>query len=523
MLKRLLFLVFILSLSQQISAQNEFITLWKPNNSLQSPLTSPQFSSPPTENQIWFPGIGENYMISWEEVGYPQHNGNMPDVTSSAPILIDFGPSLNPNPAEATYMLKVSNGNGMFRQIQFSDDTINTNPVFEIPTLKALGSANKITEIVQWGNIQWTSMKSAFSQCGILDITATDVPDLSKVKDATLMFYNAYSLKGNASIANWDTSAIKKFKYMFGYSTPMSFQFADHFNPPIGSWDMSSAEDISYMFMKRKAFNQNLNSWNTSNVVTMAYTFAECTLFNQPLDNWNTSKVKSMAYMFHFIPNFNQPLNTWDTSNVTDMGHMFHIVSSFNQPLDSWDVSKVTEMNTMFSEATSFNNTLKDWNLNSLISAFAMLKNTGMDCGNYSTTLHGWGNNPNTPNGINLGSVAPSFYSTHVEVVEARDILLNTKNWSFTGDSPVECPRLGTLERSLHHQPSVYPNPVDDIIQLKNLSNAKSYLIFDAGSRLIQKGEISGTWINVQSLAKGNYMLRIITKGAPYLFKFIKQ
>ncbi|MFP3507722.1 BspA family leucine-rich repeat surface protein, partial [Burkholderia sp. SIMBA_062] len=89
--------------------------------------------------------------------------------------------------------------------------------------------ADKIIEIEQWGNIQWTSMKSAFSQCGLLDITATDSPDLSNVIDATLMFYNAFSLLANNSMENWDTSHIKIFKYMFGY-TNNNFLFTDNLN-----------------------------------------------------------------------------------------------------------------------------------------------------------------------------------------------------------------------------------------------------------------------------------------------------
>ncbi|AZA84692.1 hypothetical protein C1637_07595 [Chryseobacterium lactis] len=521
MQKKLPVIIILLSFFQLIKAQTEFITIWKPNNTLQCPLLNPQFSAP-ANNQILFPGIGENYTIKWEEVGYPQHNGSMLDVTSSSPILIDFGPSLNPNLAEATYMLIVSNGNGIFKQIKFSDDIILPDPIFEIPNSKAIGSANKIVEITQWGNIQWTDMKSAFSQCGLLNITATDSPDLSHITDASMMFYNTTSLEGNSSMANWDTSRIKNFKYMFGRGTS-SFLGADNFSPPIGTWDMSAAEDISYMFMKRKSFNENLNNWNTSTIANMAYTFAECTAFNQPLDQWNTSKVKNMAYMFHFIPNFNQPLNTWNTSNVTNMGHMFHDVSSFNYPLNLWDVSNVTEMNTMFSGASAFNQTLKDWNIKSLYSASSMITKTGMDCGSYSTTLYGWANHQDTPNNVVLGSVFPSPYSIDPSVIDARNILLNTKGWIFIGDTPTECKGLGTMESSLRNQPAIFPNPVDEVIQLKNFYNPTRYLIFDTTGKLVTKDDVSKTFINVQSLAKGNYILQVMTKDKNYTFKFIKK
>ncbi|WP_312391062.1 BspA family leucine-rich repeat surface protein [Chryseobacterium sp.] len=523
MIKKVSIFIILLSFLQVFKAQNEFITIWKPNLVTQLMPVVPQFT-PAAENQIWFPGIGQNYTISWEEIGYPQHNGTMTNVTSTMNVLIDFGTSLNPNSADATYRVKVSNGNGSFKQIKFSEDAISTIAYFDVVTMKALGSSNKIVEIEQWGNTQWQSMKSAFSQCGLLEITATDTPDLSKVTDASLMFYNTFKLNSNPAFANWNTSNVENFKYMFGRTTPPSFlQNVEAFDAPVGSWNMSSATDISYMFFKRKLFNQNLNGWDTSNVTNMGYTFAEAEIFNQPLDNWNTSKVTNMGFMFHFIPNFNQPLNTWDTSKVTDMGHMFHLVSSFDQPLDMWDVSKVTEMNTMFGEASSFNHTLKDWKLSVLMSAIGMIRNTGLDCGNYSSTLYGWANNPTTANNINLGINNTLKYSQDATTITSRNTLLNTKGWIFSGDTAIPCERLSTSEYHLHDLPSIYPNPAKDIIFIKNIQNAKNYLITDMSGRIVDKDVLDRNFINVELLTTGNYILQIVSKDKIHSFKFIKK
>lgn len=67
--KILLFIVFTLSI-HHIQAQEEFITLWKPYSQSSTPGTvdAPVQSA---NNEIWFPGIGENYTITWEEVNYP--------------------------------------------------------------------------------------------------------------------------------------------------------------------------------------------------------------------------------------------------------------------------------------------------------------------------------------------------------------------------------------------------------------------------------------------------------------------
>lgn len=105
-LKRFLvgFFIFLLFI---VKAQNEFITIWKPASTVTQPIT---VSAPyqASSQQIWFPGIGENYDIYWEEVDYPQHNGSLTNITSTKQVLIDFGISIADKDA-AKYRVKVSN------------------------------------------------------------------------------------------------------------------------------------------------------------------------------------------------------------------------------------------------------------------------------------------------------------------------------------------------------------------------------------------------------------------------------
>ncbi|MCE3076368.1 BspA family leucine-rich repeat surface protein [Chryseobacterium gwangjuense] len=520
MFKKLLPFYLFIFLFQLSKAQNEFITIWKPNMS-SVPVVNPLLPLA-GQNQIWFPGIGDNYTISWEEVGYPQHTGVLTNVTSTDRVLIDFGTPLNPSLPNATFKVKASNGNGIFKQIKFANTTVTSSVIIDYIGIQTLGSADKIVEIAQWGNIHWQSMNSAFAQCMYLQLTATDTPDLSGVQDASIMFHNAYNFAGNPSMATWNTSNIQNFKYMFGYlSSPLGYTLNDTFNPPIGNWNMSSAQDISYMFMRRKMFNQNVNSWNTSNVTNMSYTFAECMAFNQPLNNWNTSSVTNMTFMLHYLPNFNQPLDQWDTSNVTNMSHLFHGCAAFNQPINSWDTSKVTDTNTMFSSAASFDQTLQDWDLNALISANNMFLNSGLKCANYSYTLAGWADNPVTANNIDLGYLVPLKYSTGV--TSKRNILLG-KGWTIAGDLAVECEILGLHDTHLaNNNAEIYPNPAENIIHLKNIFNAKNYVISDASGRIIVKDVLSSDFISVQNLTPGNYILSITTRDKIHTFKFIKK
>ena len=77
----------------------------------------------------------------------------------------------------------------------------------------------------------------------------------------------------------------------------------------------------------------------------MAYMFASDsyetrkTVFNQPIGNWDVSNVEDMSYMF-YASNFNQPIGGWDVSNVKNMQGMFQF-GDFNQDISGWDVRNV--------------------------------------------------------------------------------------------------------------------------------------------------------------------------------------
>src|SRR5690606_29004357 len=161
-------------------------------------------------------------------------------------------------------------------------------------------SSAKIKSVEQWGDIEWTSMESAFIYCDYLTINASDAPDLSQVTNMSYMFREA------------------------------SF-----FNGEIGNWDVSNVTDMSGIFYGASSFNQPLNDWDVSNVTDMSLMFYS-TSFNHPLDNWDVSNVTDMSGMFNSASSFNQPLDNWNVSNVTNMSVMFNEgneASSFNQPL----------------------------------------------------------------------------------------------------------------------------------------------------------------------------------------------
>lgn len=547
-MKTKLFYILFTFLTIAIKAQSEFITIWKPINS------QPNIQAPYQSNSssIWFPGIGNNFNVYWEEIGNPSHNGTMNNITSTGQFYIDFTDPFKPEPSGANYRVKINNGNGQFHNIKF------------IGSQFFQGDYNKIIEVENWGNIVWTNMDNAFAYCQNLDVVATDVPNLTQVQSMKFMFSDCHKLVGNSSFNNWNVSHVNNMEAVFAscklFNQPLNnwnlsnvttitdmFIFTDVFDQPLNNWNTSNITDMSGTFAEAKKFNQPLNNWNTSNVTNMDGMFANAKKFNQninnwdvsqvvylsgmfagnidynqPLDQWNITSAISTNSMFAFNTNFNQPLNTWNTSHITDMKGMFSFATSFNQPLNNWQTAQVTDMRSVFQNATQFNQSLENWNLSSITNLLAqsILSNSGLDCINYSKTLKGWANNIQTPNNLTINAT-PLVYSSDVQ--NNRNVLL-AKGWIITGDSLGSC-FLSTQENiSSATKPYIYPNPAVDAIFVYNINDAKSYLIFDMSGRLISKDNIINNTIKITYLQKGTYTLVLKTLDKTnYSFKFIKK
>ncbi len=312
---------------------DEFIITVKTDNQGTSGNTS--FMIPTT-------GGGYNYEVDWDYDGVYDQSGITGNVTH------DYGTA-------GTYTIRIR---GDFPRIYFD----------------YYWDYGKLLDVNQWGNIAWTSMERAFSGCSNLNITATDLPDLSAVTNMAEMFASCNALNGPS----------------------------------------------------------NIGDWNTESVTTMAYMFADASSFNQPIGDWNTSSLTDMKFMFYFANSFNQPIDNWNTSLVTNMMGVFIYNSSFNQPLDHWNTSSVITMSTMFYQASSFNQAIGDWDLNASVNLNDMLSYCGMDCTNYTATLNGWAQNPATPSGRKLGAGGRQ-YGTNA--VPARFNLTSARSWTITGDA----------------------------------------------------------------------------------------
>ena len=216
------------------------------------------------------------------------------------------------------------NGLPANKTIVLSIESPSFKRFFTGSTLAVFPDRSRLTDVKQWGNVNWSSMSDAFYFCPDLNITATDIPNLTNVSDMGEMFRYCSQLNGPANIDNWDTS----------------------------------------------------------NIMYMNSLFEGCTRFDQNIKNWNISKVINMSYMFY--------------------------------------------------RASAFNQNIGSWKLNTSVSMGNMLSNSGIDCINYSEILMGWAADPVASNGRSLDANG-RVYGTNA--VAARNMLVNTKGWTITGDT----------------------------------------------------------------------------------------
>src|SRR5690625_4392751 len=345
---------------------NPFITIWKTDNSGGSGNT-----------KITIPTYGQ-FQYTWKEVGNPSNTGSG---TGNDVTTIDFGSVGEFEVSIYPY------GNTPFNSIDFNDSD----------------DKEKILQISQWGDVEWSSFEGAFYGALNLEITAVDIPDLSNVMYMT------------AAFSSTNISTV----------------------PNMSNWDVSNVTHMNHLFSQAENFNEDISSWDVSQVTNMWSMFSGAESFNQDISNWDVSAVEDMSSMFKGAVSFNQDISNWDVSAVEEMYSMFEDASSFNQDISGWDVSNTVFMEYLFRGASSFNQNLANWELNSVIWADSMFEDSGMTCENYSHTLQGWANNPNTASFVTFGDQIGMEYSP--EIIDDIEYLINDLNWSISGHSQGSC------------------------------------------------------------------------------------
>jgi len=168
------------------------------------------------------------------------------------------------------------------------------------------GDRSKLINIENFGGL--VIIDYAFYGCSNMDITATDIPQISSSLNG--IFRSCSDLVFNPSVNDWDVSNVTTLGTAF-FITPL-------FNQPLDKWNVSNVESLSSTF-RSSGFNQNINSWNTSKCTSFNSTFRDNDFFNQDISSWNYSLAMLIAgFMqgkssFDFdYQNYDSLLITWD-------------------------------------------------------------------------------------------------------------------------------------------------------------------------------------------------------------------
>ena len=198
-------------------------------------------------------------------------------------------------------------------------------------------------DVSNWDTSKVTTLYAMFHYCiSLQEVKGIGTWDVSSVTNMEQVFRNCRKLE-YLDVKDWRPSSCTTFISMFSDSTAntgaMTLKDLD-----VSQWDMSSAQNINYMFYGcGQLTDLDLSAWDVSNVTTMYHTFADCfKMENYNFSGWDTSKLTVMDGIF----NGNRALKVidvsdFDTQNVTDFDQFFDGCSVLETVIgmDQWDTS----------------------------------------------------------------------------------------------------------------------------------------------------------------------------------------
>jgi uncharacterized protein YjbI with pentapeptide repeats len=111
------------------------------------------------------------------------------------------------------------------------------------------------------------------------------------------------------------------------------------------------------MFSFAKMMNADFTTWDVSNVEFFTSMFYEADMFTGAgVSQWDVSSAEEMDFMFSKTALFDADLSDWDVQDVGNMNAMFYDAMSFQAlGITEWPVSSGTSMAGMICNATGIN------------------------------------------------------------------------------------------------------------------------------------------------------------------------
>ncbi|KAB1228412.1 M43 family zinc metalloprotease [Chryseobacterium viscerum] len=106
---------------------------------------------------------------------------------------------------------------------------------------------------------------------------------------------------------------------------------------------------------------------------------------------------------------------------------------------------------------------------------------------------------------------------------QSGTVLMSGGSFTTSQRKVMKAQVLGTSEVNKKDNFGIYPNPVNDIINVTKVSGKATFEIHNTVGQLVKKGTIDNNKVNVGELLKGNYIITIKDNNISENFKFIKK
>ncbi|MBT7609701.1 MAG: BspA family leucine-rich repeat surface protein [Bacteriovoracaceae bacterium] len=208
----------------------------------------------------------------------------------------------------------------------------------------------KISEVIDLGDMGWTSLKKAFWGCehltkfngglgpksitslngffgyskNLVDINLTNF-NTENITDMSSMFSGLSQIE-SLDLSNFNTSNVRLMSGMFNGATSLK-------DLDISSFDTSKVTRMSTMFEGTESLSDlDLSHFDTANVISMYGMFEDHGGTSLDLYNFNTSNVSSMDSMFRGAKNLTfLNISSFNTTRVTGFRSMFQGVEKLEE------------------------------------------------------------------------------------------------------------------------------------------------------------------------------------------------
>ena len=322
---------------EEAAASEPFILRVKSDNTGTS--ASNQFTIPTN-------GAGYNYTAIADGVTYENNTG---DLTLTFPSGV------------GTYDVEIS---GDFPAIYFNN----------------VGDKSKLIEVVQFGEVVFSTFNFAFYGCNNLTAVSGDILQAVSLSNAFLSCTSLVSVdstnwviggtltqtfRGCSSLTTidvslWDVSAVGSFQGLFNGCTSLV-------SLDTSNWVTANASNMVAMFFNCISLTTlDVSGWDVTGLSSLQQLFTGCSsLVSMGVSSWDVSNASNMTQIFSGCSVFDEDISGWVTSSATDFEDLFFNAAAFDYDLSGWDVTGVTVMDRMFTGATlstaNYNALLVGW------------------------------------------------------------------------------------------------------------------------------------------------------------------